>query len=238
MILGELTMEEFKRALKKTKTLIVPFGAVEAHGRHLPLDTDTRIMREVAEKASQRAGVFTAPPVQYGVCTSTGAHPGTIGITCESLRMLVKDIVRDGCRKGLRNFILISGHGGGLHVSALREAGEALIREMEGIKIAALSVYELIGKEVRDISETKDDSHAGEVETSLMLYLAPELVKGRSKEEYPRLPRPVIARDKMKYWPGAVWGNPAKASKEKGEKMFGIMVDKVVLLIREAAPGR
>lgn len=233
MILGELTMKEFKEGLKKTRTLILPLGSVEAHGTHLPLNTDTLIMWEAVRDASERLGVFAAPPIQYGVCTSTGQHPGTIGITCESLRMMVSDIVRDAHKKGLKNFILISGHGGSLHVSALREAGEALTHELKGVKIAALSVYELIGKEAAEIAETRGDSHAGEIETSLVMHLAPKLVKGRSKEEYPKMPKPIIARDKLKYWPGAVWGNPLKASKGKGAKVFAVMADKVAALVRE-----
>ena len=70
------------------------------------------------------------------------------------------------------------------------------------------------------------------METSLVLYLAPGLVKGRSPEEYPRLPKPIIARDKVKCWPGAVWGDPGKATAEKGEKLFNVMVDKVLELLR------
>lgn len=232
MILEEMTMEEFKRGLKKTKTLVVPFGSVEAHGRHLPLNTDTLIIHEVLKAASTEVPVFVAPPVHYGVCTSTGQHPGTLGITCGTLRRMAMDIVRDGAQKGFRNFILISGHGGGLHVAALREAGEALTSELNGIKVAALSIYEIIGEEARGLAETDGDSHAGEMETSSILYLAPALVKGRSKKSSPGLPKPIIARDKIRFWPSAVWGDPAKASAEKGERLTRIMVDKVVELVK------
>lgn len=230
MLLGETTMREFQKAVRKTSTLVVPFGTVEAHGVHLPINTDTLIIREVVKKASEKANIFMAPPVQYGVCTSTADHPGTIGITARTLRCVAKDIVRDGFRHGLRNFILISGHGGSLHIAALREACESLVKELDGVKMSALSVYELLGKEIEAIAETTNDSHAGELETSLVLYLAPGLVKGRAKEEYPNLPRPFIVKEKLKYWPGAVWGDPGKATAEKGERLFNLMVEKVVEL--------
>ena len=232
MILGDTTMTEFKKLVRHTRTLVVPFGTVEAHGSHLPLNTDTFIIREVIKKAAEKKDCFMAPPLQYGVCTSTNDHPGTIGITAPALRKITKDIVRSAYRQGLRNFLLISGHGGSLHVAALREAGEALVQELDGANIAALSIYEMIGRESDEIFETKNDSHAGEAETSLMLYLAPKLVKGRAKEEYPSFPRPIIVRDKTKHWKGAVWGNPSKASAKKGEMLFNIMVDKVNGLIR------
>ncbi|MBI5969816.1 MAG: creatininase family protein [Deltaproteobacteria bacterium] len=237
MTLGEMTMPEFKKALKKTKTIIIPFGSVEAHGAHLPLNTDTLIMREVAKKAAAMAGVFMSPLFQYGVCTSTGDHPGTITIRADTVRMVASDIVRDCHKKGLRNFILISGHGGGLHMSAMKEAGETLTQELSPIKIAVCCIYELVNNESSSIIETPNDSHAGEGETSLVLHLAPGLVKGSSKEEYPKFQRPVIARDKLKHWPGAVWGDPSKATAEKGSRLFNLMVKKTVALVRLLEKG-
>lgn len=227
MLIGESTMSEFEKSLKKTRTLIIPFGTIEAHGTHLPLNTDTLIIREAVKKTAERLGVYMAPPIQYGVCTSTADHPGTIGITADTLRRIVTDIVRDSYRQGLRNFVIISGHGGSLHVAALKEAGEALVKELEGVRLAACSIYEIIGKEADEIAETKNDSHAGELETSLVLHLAPGLVKGRAKEEYPKYPKPMIVKDKRKYWKGAVWGDPRKASEEKGGRLFDLMVEKL-----------
>lgn len=231
-MLKDVTMAEFKKGLKKTKTLIVPYGTVEAHGLHLPLNTDTLIIEEVLKRASGRINAFIAPCVNYGVCTSTGLHPGTVGITPETLRRVTVDVVKDAYKKGLRNFMLVSGHGGGLHVSAMKEAAEGLVNELKGIRMAAFSIYDAMGKELRELSETQNDSHAGEMETSAVLYLSPKLVKGRSKEEYPNLPKPFIVRDKKKYWPGAVWGNPKKATREKGEQLISIMTDKIVMLAR------
>jgi len=225
MLVGEITMPEFKKGVKRSSVLIVPFGTVEAHGEHLPLNTDTLIIREAVKKAAERnMDVFMAPPIQYGVCTSTGSHPGTIGISAASLRLLAADIVKSSFQQGFRNIILVSGHGGSLHVAALKEVAEELVAELDGLKMAAFSIYEVIGKEAGEIAETKNDSHAGELETSLMLYLAPRLVKGRSREEYPDFPRPLITKDKLKCWPGAVWGDPGKASAEKGERLFNVMV--------------
>ncbi|OGP14366.1 MAG: creatinine amidohydrolase [Deltaproteobacteria bacterium GWA2_54_12] len=228
MLVGEITMSEFKKAVKKSSVLIVPFGTVEAHGTHLPLNTDTLVIREAVRKVAERnMSVFMAPPIQYGVCTSTGPHPGTIGITASSLRLLASDIVKSGYAQGFRNIILVSGHGGSIHVSALKEVAEELVARIEGLKMAAFSIYEVIGREAAEIAETKGDSHAGELETSLVLHLAPRLVKGRSKEEYPDFPRPLVVKDKLKYWPGAVWGDPGKATAEKGERLFNAMVDKL-----------
>jgi creatinine amidohydrolase len=227
-----MTMAEFESGLEKTRTLIVPYGTVEAHGGHLPLKTDTLIIDEVVRAVSEAVDVFVAPALDYGVCTSTGPHPGTIGISAATLRAMTTDIVRDAFGKGLRNFILISGHGGSQHVGAMKEAAEALTVEMGTVKLAALSIYEILGPEAFALAETEGDSHAGELETSAILHLAPELVKGRSAKEFPKLPKPIIARDKRKFWPGAVWGDPTKADAGKGERLIEIMVEKVVELVR------
>ena len=228
MLIGEITMSDFKKGVNGSSVLIVPFGTVEAHGTHLPLDTDTLIIREVVSKvAGKKPGVFMAPPIQYGVCTSTGPHSGTIGISASTLRHIASDIVKSSYAQGFRNIMLVSGHGGSIHVSALKEIAEELVTRLEGLKMAAFSIYDIIGKEAGEIAETKNDSHAGELETSLVLHLAPHLVKGRSKEEYPDFPRPLILKDKLKYWPGAVWGDPGKATAEKGERLFNVMVSKL-----------
>jgi creatinine amidohydrolase len=76
------------------------------------------------------------------------------------------------------------------------------------------------------------------METSLILHLAPHLVKGRSKEEYPRFNKPIINADKLREWPGAVWGNPAKATADKGRELFYCMVNEVVSIIKKMEETR
>jgi creatinine amidohydrolase len=233
MILEDITMAEFARHLKKTKTIIVPFGTVEEHGRHLPLNTDTLIIYEILKRLVRKKKVFLAPPVSYGVCTSTSQHPGTISIRPGTLRRLIVDIVQNAYEKGLRNFFLITGHGGGLHSAAMKESAENLVEQLKGIRIAVLCPYDLLHRELSQIAETENDSHAGELETSLVLALAPHLVKGRSKEDYPKLPKPLIVKDKVKYWRSGVWGNPEKASREKGERAASLIVDTLIKVISQ-----
>lgn len=232
-ILENITMNEFKKYLRKTKTIVFPFGTIEEHGRHLPLNTDSLIIQEILKLVAKRRRFFLAPVVYYGVCTSTRDHPGTIGITPETLRRLALDLVMESYKKGLRNFILISGHGGGLHIAALRETAEVLVEKLKGIKIAVLSPYDLLCKELSEVAETPNDSHAGELETSMMLYLSPKLVKGRAAEEYPKIPKPFIVKNKVKYWPGGVWGNPKKASIKKGKKAIKVITDKIIQILEE-----
>jgi creatinine amidohydrolase len=224
LLLENLTMSEFEEGLTRTRTVLIPFGSTEEHGSHLPLSTDTLHAVEVGRKLAGKRAVFVAPPIHYGVCRSSSRHPGTVSITTETLKGLAVDIVTSLRKQGLRNFIFLTGHAGGTHVAALQDAGEKLIDLFQDIKLAVLTEYQLAMKEGKGIIETPDDSHAGEIETSRIMYSHPHLVKGEGKKEYPSFPTGILVRDKRRFWPGGVWGNPEVASAEKGKKIEEIVV--------------
>jgi creatinine amidohydrolase len=231
MFITEMTMLDFSEHLKQTQTLLLPFGTLEEHGNHLPLNTDALIVEETLKEVAKKRRVFLAPTLYYGVCTSTSPFPGTIGITPRALRIFTRDLITAYYEKGFRRFFLISGHAGGIHMSALREVCETMIHELDDVKIAVFTLYDFMWKEMAELAETKNDSHAGEIETSLIMALAPHLVKGTSPEEYPNFPKPYIVKDKRKYWSGGVWGNPAKATAEKGRIALKLMVNKICELL-------
>ncbi len=228
-----MTMPEFEEHLKKSRTVVVPLGSVEEHGPHLPLSTDTVHAYEVSRQACEKTGAFLAPPIHYGICRSTSQHPGTISISGDTLRALLKDIGRSLYQQGLRNFVFLSGHAGGTHTSSMLEAGEFLLEGFPGIKVASLNILELGYKGWVPIIETQDDSHAGELETSVMMALRPEWVKGKGNREYPSFPAGILVQDKKRYWPGGVWGDPTKAAKEKGTLCLGAVVGALVALIEK-----
>ena len=123
----DLSMPEFEAAREESRTVILPVGSVEEHGPHLPLGTDAFHAIEVARRAAALRPVLVAPPVYYGICRSTREHPGTISLSGDTLRGLIRDLGREFYRQGLRRLIFISGHAGGTHMCALVEAGETLL---------------------------------------------------------------------------------------------------------------
>ncbi|MFH2013343.1 MAG: creatininase family protein [Pseudomonadota bacterium] len=233
MIIQEMTMAEFEEGLKRTKTVIVPVGTTEEHGSHLPLATDMIHVYEMVKEAARKVDVFVAPPVFFGLCRSTSQHPGTINISGDTFRSLVKEVIISLYTHKMKNFIIISGHAGGTHMSSLTEVGELLLNELPEINIAVVSLFDLIEKECLDIIETEGDGHAGELETSLILYLKPHLVKGLGESSYPQMPHYFLVRDKRKYWPTGVWGDPEKATAEKGKRIFNMAVNKIINLKEE-----
>jgi creatinine amidohydrolase len=230
MLIETLTMKEFSEGLQLTRTVIIPFGSVEEHGEHLPLSTDTYQAYDVACLASEMKPLFIAPPIHYGNCRSTSTHPGTISISTKTLKLLLKDIVHSFRLQGLRNFIVLTGHAGGAHRMALQDAGEELIQQYSDIQMAVITEYELACEAGKGIIETPGDSHAGEIETSRILHSHAHLVKGVGERGIPEFPSGILIRDKKKYWPNGVWGDPTKATAEKGKIIESTVAAKLVEL--------
>ncbi len=229
MRLETITMPDFSKA--KDYIVLIPFGSIEEHGPHLPLGTDAIIAYELSLAASEGKEIIVSPPVYYGVCRSTKQHPGTITISENALRILAKDIVLGFIRHGFKRFILFSGHAGGTHMASLLEVGEGILECPEIDCIAIVSIFDLIGKDIP--VETKNDGHAGELETSLILYLHPEWVKDGAFEDYPKFPKPILVKNKLDYWKSGIWGDPTKASKEKGERFFMYLAEKFKEIIEK-----
>jgi len=236
-------MPGFETLLKQTQTVIVPLGSLEEHGPHLPLGTDTFHSVELARRVAELKPVVVAPPLFYGLCRSTREHPGTVSISGDTLRALLVDVGREFYRVGLRNQVFISGHAGGTHISAIIEAGERLLAELPEVRVAVVNLLELLREvlgEQPDLVQTKGDSHAGEVETAVMLASYPDLVQGTAPEEWPSFPKYVLVRDKRRYWPGGVWGNPAPATAAQGEAILraeAVRLAKVISTLNETGDG-
>ena len=239
MLLEEMTTTQVETALANgCSSVLLPFGALEEHGPHLPLSTDTIQAYQVGKRAAELIPLFVAPPIPYGNCRSTNGHPGTISISTTTLRSLLKDLVRSFYRQGMRQMVVLTGHAGGAHRLALQDAGEELLDELPELRIAVVTEYELAKDEGRALIETPGDAHAGEIETSRIMHSHPHLVQGTAPEEYPSFPVGILVRDKRRYWPGGVWGNPAKATAEKGARIEELVARKVVKLVQTLESGQ
>lgn len=218
MKLAEITMDEFARMRETIKSVILPVGVVEQHGPHLPLGLDAMHAEALALETSSLHECFVAPPLYYGLCRSTGSHQGTVGISPLVLENLVYDIGMGFFKQQIECLCILTGHAGGTHQAMLINAGESLLNDSD-LQVAVVNVLDLL-EQAKDFLECPGDSHAGEVETSLAMHLWPEMVKGSAPEAYPTYPKFRLVRDKVKHWPTGVWGDPSKASPEKGGKIL------------------
>lgn len=220
--LDELPWTDVQQALARDPRLILPVGALEQHGPHLPLGTNIVIAQRVAREVSQRLGILRAPTFSYGVTVAGGPFAGQAGLRRKTLHRAVNELLAKWEDHGVQQFVIITAHRFEPHL-------EALLMALTGR--ATESVYDLYQIHVSDLIDTDPEvEHAGELETSLMLHLAPDLVhterardfmpEGGALRKYTRrrVPTPPIKS-------GGIVGFPTRASPEKGALVFGRYVD-------------
>jgi len=227
MHLEDLTSAEFAAAVKKDPVVILPVGAVEAHGPHLPLSADFLQPMAVAEAVAAKTGALIAPPIHYGVCGTTKPYPGSITPGFDSFRAYMRDILADFRRNGVRHVLVLSGHAGREHMAALRLAAQEVVAATD-LEVVLLSDYDIIyGSKL----VPKGDGHAGTVETSRVMRLRPDLVKALPKKGASRLPKYTITKDPTTLWPGLT-GNPRRANVALAKRLDAIVVREVVKLVQ------
>lgn len=236
MYLSDITMSDLNRFIKKTPIVVIPLGSLEEHGSHLPLGTDTIQIEEVIKIVEKKTNVFIAPSINYGVCRSTAEHIGTVGISPDTLRFLITDLLIGFKKQGFKVIFFISGHAGKLHSFSVIEACEKFIKDNPDVRVFYFTEFDLMGKDILNVIETDYDSHAGEIETSRMLYINNKLVKNKYKKlpaDKPGFPKYEILKDKQKYWKSGIWGDPSKANKDKGQKTISLSANKIIEIIEK-----
>src|SRR4051812_36957584 len=211
--------------------VVVPLGAVEQHGHHLPLATDTAVAAAVAEAAVGRlAGALLAPALAYGASGEHEGFPGTVSLGTEALTGLLIEYGRSACRWAGR-VLIVNGHGGNL--DALRTAGGLLRSEGRDVAWFPCGV-------------PGGDAHAGRAETSLMLHVEPAEVRSDRAVGGPTdplaelLPR-LRAEGVRAVSATGVLGDPAGATAEEGAGLLGDLADRLVAAVgawRVATNGR
>jgi len=231
MIFDEMTSKEVAQKVNGSSVAIFPIGAVEEHGPHLPLSTDCLQPEYVALEVAKKLGnVYVLPIMKYGQCSSTRNFPGTISIRFETLQMIAEDVLSELHRTGFRNIVVLSGHAGRLHMAALKLAAEHVIEKHPELKLMVLSDYD-IAYAMKEIEIPPDDGHAGMIETSRVMAIRPDLVKGTAKSCHPDFPKYRVLPDSEKYFPDGVMGDPQLAKREFGERANRIIVDELAGLI-------
>ncbi|KAA9158437.1 mycofactocin biosynthesis peptidyl-dipeptidase MftE [Amycolatopsis acidicola] len=202
--LADLSWPELGRRI-----LAVPLGAVEQHGPHLPYTVDTEVALALCERvAAQREDVVVAPPLPFGSSGEHAGFPGTLSIGQEATETVIVELVRSA--DSYAGVILVCGHGG--NVEPLRRAMKTL--RYEGRNVRAWGP-----------GGPPDDTHAGRVETSVMLALRPSAVRLDRLEAGNTAPLPHLINQLREggvraVSPNGVLGDPVGASAEEGERIL------------------
>ncbi len=230
--IADLDSRSFERALSRAPLVILPVGALEAHGPHLPLGADQIQAERTAEALAERLDALVAPTLPYGSCPSARRFPGTVSLSLATLSEGARAVMEELARSGVRRLLVLSGHAERGHMAALREAADATMQATPGLRIVVLSDYDFV-YELRGRESPPSDGHAGLLETSRLLALAPDRVGPE---------RPVVERGGSPFvpgspapgeWPESVIGDTRPADAALGERIQAHVLARLEATVRE-----
>ncbi|MBD2845389.1 creatininase family protein [Paenibacillus sp. IB182496] len=227
----------FETRKQATQLAILPAGAMEGYGPHLPLGADTLVATRLAELVAARTGGLIGPVLEAGDSSMLAEFPGTIAIRPESFKQYVSDVVESLLKWGFTDLLVINGHAG--NVPMYSQLAYAL-RERGGIRMAQIDVWRFIKTVDEGILESGAlaHSHAGEAGTSVLLAVCPELVdltrtmdvKRAQPDLYPEIMKYGKLSDNSKW---GTMGNSTIASAQKGEQLVARAVDRILHFLRD-----
>jgi creatinine amidohydrolase len=243
----DLTTRDFSGIDPERTVALLPLGAIEQHGPHLPLATDALIGDGLVRAALDRVpqGLLVLPAAQVGHSLEHVDFPGTLSIAAEALLAMWIDIGRSVRRAGVRKLILLNTHGGNtplVQLAALR------LRQELGM-LAVRANYFSFGSPpgLFDEDELRHGIHGGEMETSLLLHLQPQLVRLQELADFHALTHDMAARNQLLGpekpvgfgWMSqdlhaqGVCGNALRADAGRGEQLLRHLAQQLCLLVEE-----
>ncbi len=242
-LLAEMTWPEAQVRFKEVDVALLPVGSLEQHGLHLPVDTDAfdadYLARRVAE-ACEPPKPLVLPLIPYGVSYHHEDFSGTLSIDPKTLSQLIYEVGMSAARNGITKLVIINGHGG--NIPALQFAAQMINHDAH--IFTCVETGETSEKDIGALTETPNDVHAGEVETSTALANRPHLVKlDKAKKFIPRFSSKYLnfsSKRSVEWYARVakisttgVLGDPTKASREKGEKIWEIMIKHLVEFVED-----
>lgn len=228
-------------------TMILPLGATEQHGPHLPLGTDTIRAEALAERLAERLpGSLVAPTLPVGCSDEHSGFPGLLGLERETLARVILDIARRLVGWGVERLVILSAHGG--NGDALDLALNMIRNELPDLEVRTNERLETISRAALEVADRDGISgsdvglHAGDGETSEMLHLRPNLVNvDRLAPGYTGDMETVV--DELRehglrpVTENGVLGDPTRAEADRGDRYLNAFVDELASLSEDASGG-
>lgn len=215
------TRAEFES--RSCTTAVLPVGAVEQHGRHLPFGTDLMLAEAVAEQIARRLDAYLLPAIAISASIEHRQAKGTVYLKADTVALVVRDIAASLAGSGFRLLVITNFHGGNW---ILKPTIRELNRERPDFRVVLLQPDLPLAKAREIFEHTAGDIHAGEYETSLMLHLFPAEVRERppvGARDFP--PQPFLDYfDSTLLTPEGYWGWPEAATAEKGRRAFEALI--------------
>jgi creatinine amidohydrolase len=242
-LLNTMTFEEAEEAFSSADFLIIPVGSHEQHGLHLTLDVDTILAEEISMKVIEEAfpeiKILLLPSIPYGISEHHMHFSGTISLKPDTMMKILTDIIESISRHNVKNIIILNGHGG--NRDSINIISSELQRKFD-LNIFLINTFWEYAIQKLKLNDNITDyyGHACEVETSFIMYLAPNRLRPE------KIIKPVIP-DKFKYVDNSIpWlkfntakyfeentdtgalGDPTKSSKNFGKKIIEYVVNKII----------
>jgi creatinine amidohydrolase len=225
ILLENLTWVEAERILTPTTVVVIALGAqAKEHGPHLTLKNDWLMAEYLKKRVLDVAPVVVAPTINYNYYPAFIHYPGSTSLSAETARDVVVQIVKTLAAYGPRRFYIINT--GVSTVIPLQQAQEQLAKDSLTMRFTNLGV--VLRDVEKEVSQQEGGTHADEIETSMMLYIAPETVDMSKavKDYHPNGGRPLVRDSTMKgtYSPTGTWGDPTLATRAKGARVTEALV--------------
>lgn len=214
---------------------ILPVGSVEQHGPHLPVMTDWAIAAELGRAVAEKMNAFLLPALPISTCREQMGKKGSVWMEPVTFYQMMTDIILSLKTQGFKKVGILQCHGGIFIMTPLvRDLNAKFNPELMVANVDPCTFWPVLYRE--GIIETNTELHAGEVETSQMLAIAPETVHmDRAVDFVPTISRPYLSYGSIfRASPTGVWGEPSKASAEKGERVFARSAELAVDALNEA----
>lgn len=238
MIFQQQNATDIAAMIAEHPCAILPIGAVEAHGPHLPLGTDNILAEQLAHKLAERTKSFVLPTLPYGQVWSLKNFPGSINVSNEALIRMLYDIGESLYHQGFRLYVMMNGHLG--NAVALKEAARMLYKEYPALKVYYF-FYPGTKQVISEVRETPSSHasyfHACELETSYMLYLAEEYVDmSRAICDIPNIGMEADCTPTPweEFTSTAVLGDASIATRQKGERIIETTLEAMTAMILSA----
>lgn len=233
ILLEDLTWMEAEKILTPETIIVIPLGAAaKEHGPHLKLKNDFLMAEYLKGRVLKSSRVVVAPTINYHFYPAFLEYPGSTSLKLETARDVIVDICRTLTRFGPRRFYVLNT--GISTLRALRPAAELLSAEGVLLRFTDLHITEPIEKTLK---QEEGGTHADEIETSMMLYMAPESVnmKQAVKDYHGNAPGGLTRDPKGSgtYSPTGIWGDATLATKEKGRKVTEFLVAAILKEIED-----
>jgi creatinine amidohydrolase len=225
VLLEDLTWVEAEKILNEETVVVIPLGAAsKEHGPHLKLKNDWLIAEYLKKQVLDQSNVVVAPTINYHFYPAFVEYPGSTTLRLETARDVVVDICKSFARYGPRRFYILNT--GVSTLRALQPAVELLSKE--GLVVRYTDLLRITGPVEKEIGQQEGGTHADEIETSMMLVIAPATVdmKKAAKDYHPGSARGLTRKPNGEgvYSPTGIYGDATLATRAKGERVIKALV--------------